>query len=57
MGESKKKFSNKIYKVKGKNVFKLIGLIMIMAAVISGCAKSEKAFDEEEFVKEIKPNI
>ena len=35
MGESKKKFSNKIYKVKGKNVFKLIGLIMIMAAVIS----------------------
>lgn len=57
MGESKKKFSNKIYKVKGKNVFKLIGLIMIMSAVISGCGKAEKTFDEEKFVNEIKPNI
>ena len=57
MGENKKKYSAGIFAVKRKNIIGLIGVVMIMAAVISGCAKSEKAFDEEEFVKEIKPDI
>ncbi len=57
MKENKKKYSARIFAVKRKNILGLIGVVMIMSAVISGCAKSEKTFDEEKFINEIKPNI
>ena len=57
MKENKKKYSARIIAVKRKNILGLIGVVMIMSAVISGCAKSEKTFDEEKFINEIKPNI
>ena len=57
MKGNKKKYSARIFAVKRKNILGLIGVVMIMSAVISGCAKSEKTFDEEKFINEIKPNI
>lgn len=57
MKGNKKKYSARIFAVKRKNILVLIGVVMIMSAVISGCAKSEKTFDEEKFINEIKPNI